>query len=157
MVMRRLPVHIWIRPENADPATISGYFLEIARRLDECPRRMRLIVESSVSVSLDFDPKDGNPVISVDGALRKFDIRHRWLAEHPVPLNFGARPVVLLIDPIDGNRFRVYSMRRTCLPRWIYALLSASATVAVLTFHPVAIAAALIAAAALILNKCLAK
>jgi hypothetical protein len=108
-------------------------------------------------VSLDIDPKDGNPVISVNGALHKFDIRHRLLAEPPVPVNFGARPVVLLIDPIDGNRFRVYSMRRTSLPRWIYALLSASATVAVLTFHPVAIAAALIAAAALILNKCLAK
>ena len=139
----RLPVHTWIREENADPQEVSGYFLELARRLDERPRKMRLVVESSVPASLDFDPKDGSPSVSVCGERCRFDIRRRWIPEHPVPLEFGARPTVLLVDPVDGNRFRVRAGRRIALPGWAYAVFAASATVAVVTLHPVAIAATL--------------
>ena len=140
----RLPVHIWIREENASPDEIAGYFTEIAQRLDGHPQKMRLSVESTVPVTLDFDPKDGDPVISVDGNARKFDMRRRWLPEHPVPLEFGHCPVVLLIDPIDGNRFRVFSSSRMHLPRCIYALLAVCATLAVVTLHPAAVAATLL-------------
>jgi hypothetical protein len=150
----RLPVHIWIREENADPQEVAGYFLELARRLDECPRKLRLVIESSVPASLDFDPKDGNPVVSVYGERYRFDIRHRWIPEHPVPLKFDERPLVLFIDPVDGNRFRVRSRRRFSLPGWIYFALAVSATVAVVTFNPVAIAATLIIAVAMIVFYC---
>ena len=135
----RLPVHIWIREENADPQEIAGYFVELARRLDERPRKMRLIVESTVPASLDFNPKDGNPVVSVCGEKCSFDIRRRWIPEHPVPLEFGKKPTSLLIDPVDGNRFRVRSGHRIVLPGWAYAIFTASATLTVLTLHPVAI------------------
>lgn len=135
----RLPVHIWIREENADPQEVAGYFVELARRLDERPRKMRLIVESTVPASLDFDPKDGNPVVSVCGEKCSFDIRRRWIPEHPVPLEFGKKPTSLLIDPVDGNRFRVRSGHRIVLPSWAYAIFAASATLTVLTLHPVAI------------------
>ena len=135
----RLPVHIWIREENANPQEIAGYFVELARRLDEHPRKMRLIVESTVPASLDFNPKDGNPVVSVCGEKSSFDIRRRWIPEHPVPLEFGKKPTSLLIDPVDGNRFRVGSGRRIVLPGWAYAIFAASATLTVLTLHPVAI------------------
>lgn len=135
----RLPVRIWIREENADPHEVAGYFLELARRLDERPRKMRLVVEATVPVSLDFDPKDGNPVVSVCGEKHRFDLRRRWIPEHPVPLEFGGRPVTLFVDPVDGNRFRVWSGRRVTLPGWVYAVLAASATLMVITLHPVAI------------------
>ena len=154
----RLPVHIWIREENADPAEIAGYFTAIAQRLDERPQKMRLVVESSVPVLLDFDPKDGNPLVKSAGGVRRFAIRRRWLPEHPVPLEFGRRPVVLLVDPLDGNRFRVRSGRRIVLPGWSYAAFAISASVAVITLHPVAIAVAALVSVAMaaiaIFGKC---
>lgn len=146
----RLPVHIWIREENASPDEIAGYFTEIAQRLDGHPQKMRLVVESTVPVSLDFDPADGRPVVFAGGAMRKFDMRRRWLPEHPVPLEFGPSPVVLLIDPIDGNRFRVCSGRMIHLPNWSYALLSAAATLAAVTLHPAAVVATLLVSGAMV-------
>ena len=140
--MRRLPVHIWISEENAVPGEMAGYFIELARRLDEHPQKMRLIVESTVPAILDFDPSDGNPIVSVGGKAQKFDVRRRWLPDHPVPLEFGPRTVVLLIDPVDGNRFRVRSGRRINMPRWVYALFAATATLAVVTLHLAAVSAA---------------
>ena len=146
----RLPVHIWIREENASPAEIAGYFIAIAQRLDEKPQKMRLCVESFVPVMLDFDPRDGNPAVTVGSETHKFDIRHRWLPEHPVPLEFGRKPVVLLIDPIDGNRFRVRNGRRIFLPEWMYVAFAVSATVSAVTFHPVAIAMTILVAASML-------
>ena len=136
----RLPVHIWIREVNASPAEIAGYFIEIAQRLDERPQKMRLVVESSVPAILDIDPMYGNPVVSVGDEAYRFDIRRRWLPEHPIPVVFGQQPVVLLIDPIEGNRFRVRSRCGIFLPVWSYAIFAVSATVSVITLHPVAIA-----------------
>ena len=183
----RLPVHIWIREENATPEELAGYFTELARRLDAHPQKMRLMIESSVPAVLDFDPLDGNPVVSVGGRSQKFCLRHRWLPEHPVPLPLGSVPnstegsvpnaagsvpnstegsvpnstegsvpnakkrffeflrrfsakkcVVLLIDPIDGNRFRVRSRRVLRVPRSLYALFAVVAVSAVVTLHPLA-------------------
>lgn len=136
----RLPVHIWIKEANACPREVAGYFIQLAEKMDERPRKMRLVIESSVPASLDFDPVDGNPVVDVCGETHHFDIRRRWLPEHPVPLSFGAKPMVLLIDPMDGNRFRVRSWRRTVFPEWLYAAFAFSATIAAVTLHPVAVA-----------------
>ena len=141
----RVPVHIWIREENATPEELAGYFTELARRLDAHPQKMRLMIESSVPAVLDFDPADGEPVVSVGGQTQKFSLRHRWLPEHPVPLPLGPVPasakkcVVLLIDPIDGNRFRVRSRRVFWVPRSLYALFAVVAVAAVITFHPFAL------------------
>ena len=179
----RLPVHIWIREENATPEELAGYFTEIARRLDAHPQKMRLMIESSVPAVLDFDPSDGDPVVSIRGRSQKFSLRHRWLPEHPVPLLLGSVPesagsvpnalpasagsvpisdsgsvpkdatffsrffgrifqqkcVVLLIDPIDGNRFRVRSRRVFRVPRSLYAFFAIVAVAAVVTLHPLAL------------------
>lgn len=176
----RLPVHIWIREENATPEELAGYFTEIARHLDAHPQKMRLMIESSVPAVLDFDPVDGEPVVSVGGLTQKFCLRHRWLPEHPVPLPLGPVPisagsvpvsvsgsvpmtpsgsvpnaakgfsrlfgriykkkcVVLLIDPIEGNRFRVRSRRVLRVPRSLYALFAVIAVAAVITLHPLAL------------------
>lgn len=144
----RLPVHMWIKESNATPGEVAECFTELARRLDERPQRMRLVVESTVPASLDIDPSDGRLVASVGGGSVKFDLRHRWLPEHPVPLEFGRRPVVLLIDPIDGNRFRVRARRRFPVPGWAFPILAVSASVAVVTLHPAAVSVAVLAAAA---------
>ena len=187
----RLPVHIWIREENATPEELAGYFTEIARRLDAHPQKMRLTIESSVPAVLDFDPSDGEPVVSVGDRTHKFSLRHRWLPEHPVPLLLGSVPisnsgsvpnavpasagsvpdfagsvpvapsgsvpkdedffsqifsrifpkkcVVLLIDPVEGNRFRVRSRRVLRVPRSLYALFALVAVAAVVTLHPLAL------------------
>ena len=214
----RLPVHIWIREENATPEELAGYFTEIARRLDAHPQKMRLMIESSVPAVLDFDPADGEPVVSVGGRTHKFSLRHRWLPEHPVPLLLGPhtvpdspskiegvagglgsmtgsvpnilpassgsvpvssgsvpnavpnavsgsvpvsvsgsvpkdakffsrifgrilqkKRVVLLIDPIEDNRFRVWSRRVLLVPRSLYALFALVAVAAVVTLHPLAL------------------
>lgn len=149
----RLPVHIWIREENADPREVADCFVQLARRLDERPQKMRLFVESAIPASLDFDPKDGNPVITVCGRKHRFDIRHRWLPEHPVPLEFGRKSVVLLVDPVDCNRFRVRSGRRIVLPGWSYALLAVCGTVAALTLHPIAVSVTFLVALAILFSS----
>ena len=147
----RLPVHIWIREENADPQEVAGYFVELARRLDERPRKMRLIVESTVPASLDFDPKDGNPVVYVCGERYSFDIRRRWIPEHPVPLEFGRQQVVLFVDPVEDNRFRVRSGRKIALPGWVYAVFAVSGTLTAVTLHPAAIVLTLVIAVSIFL------
>ena len=172
LLSMRLPVHIWIREENATPEELAGYFTELARRLDAHPQKMRLMIESSVPAVLDFDPVDGEPVVSVGGQTQKFCLRHRWLPEHPVPLPLGPVPtsagsvpisvsgsvpntmkrfsgffgrffpkkcVVLMIDPVDGNRFRVRSRRVLRVPRSLYAIFAVVAVAAVITLHPLAL------------------
>ena len=47
--------------------------------------------------------------------------------------------VVLLIDPIEGNRFRVRSRRVVRVPRSLYALFALVAVAAVITLHPLAL------------------
>ena len=149
--MMRLPVHIWIREANASPTEIAGYFIVLARRLDARPQKMRLIVESTVPVSLDFDPSDGHPSVTVGDETLKFELRHRWIPEHDVPLALGPVPktelgpvptqkmrrTVMLIDPVDDNRFRVRIRRLPAVPDWMYALAAVLGCVAAVTLHPI--------------------
>ena len=144
----RLPVHIWIREVNASPAEIAGYFMELARHLDEQPRKMRLKIDSTVPVVFDFDPSDGNPAVTVGGETVKFKLRHRWIPEHDVPLELGPVPAqqkrctTLLIDPVEENRFRVRAGRAYAVPEWMYALTAVVGMVAVITLHPVVLGVA---------------
>ena len=159
----RLPVHIWIREANATPAEIAGYFTELARRLDEKPQKMRLTVESTVPATLDFDPLDGNPAVTVDGETATFCLRHRWSPEHPVPLELGPdstrrmKRTTLLVDPVDSNRFRVRDRRLFSVPYWAYALAVAVGTVAAATTHPVAIGATVVLAVLIVVSHRLGK
>ena len=143
----RLPVHIWIREVNASPEEIAGYFAELARSLDAQPWKMRLVIESTVPATLDFDPADGNPSVTVGDETVKFSLRRRWIPEHPVPLELGPVPTrrvkrtTLLVDPVDGNRFRVRDHRMPPVPGWVYALAAAAGVTAAVTLHPAAIGA----------------
>lgn len=153
----RLPVHIWLTERNANPDELAGYLVEIAKRMDASPERMCLIVDSTVPASLDIDPSDGNLVARISGAERRFSLRHRWLPEHPVPIEFGPalgggrcrartvrrRRTVLLIDPTDGNRFRVRTCRVFGIPALTYLAFAASASIAAVTFSRIAAALAI--------------
>ncbi len=110
---------------------------------------MCLVVEADVPSGLDIDPSDGNLVVSAAGESAKLSLRRRWIPEHPVPMEFGqsaggVRRTVLLIDPVDGNRFRVRQCRAPSPPRWAYAALAAVATLAAVTLNAVAVATAAI-------------
>lgn len=159
----RLPVHIWIREENARPEEVAGYFMELARHLDAKPRRMRLVIESTVPLSLDFSPADGQPTVTVGGETAAFNVRRRWIPDHPVPLALGPAPsrrmkrTTLLIDPVDGNRFRVRDRRTIPVPGWTYALAAAAGVAAAITLHPVAIGATIALAALILSLQCLDK
>lgn len=101
-----LPVSIVVDPDDPRPKDIAGYFAAVARRLDELPERMRLSIEAPRGTELDMD-REGRLVFRVPGHRpAPLDIRRRWIAEHPVPLDLGGR-TVLIVVPVDANRFRV--------------------------------------------------
>ncbi len=101
-----LPVSIVVDPDDPRPKDIAGYFAAVARRLDERPERMRLTIEAPRGTMMDMD-REGRLVFRVPGRRpAPLDIRRRWIAEHPVPLDLGGRRV-LIITPVDANRFRV--------------------------------------------------
>lgn len=117
---------------------------------------MCLVVEANVPSGLDIDPTDGNLVVSAAGESAKLSLRRRWIPEHPVPMVFGqsagcVRRTVLLIDPVDGNRFRVRQCRAQSPPRWAYAVFAAVATLAAVTLNAVAVATAAITLFAMLL------
>ena len=103
---KKLPVSITIDPEDPRPKDIAEYFAAVARRLDEHPEPMRLVVEAPRGVVMDID-REGRLVFKVPGRRPvPLDIRRRWIADHPVPLDLGGR-TVLIVKPVDANRFRV--------------------------------------------------
>ena len=101
-----LPVRITIDPEDPRPKDIAGYFAAVARRLDERPEPMRIVVEAPRGVAMDID-REGRLVFIVPGRRpARLDIRRRWIADHAVPLGLAGR-TVLVVRPVDANRFRV--------------------------------------------------
>lgn len=144
--MRRQRALMRIREANSDPAEIAACFAEIARSLDAHPRRLALVIDSSVPAVLDIDGDGGDFTVSANGAQHRFSLRRRWIAEHPVPLAFGPgadggkRLVRLKIDPATGNRFRVSDgTAARPLPAGIYGAVALLAVAAVVTLHPLAI------------------
>ena len=110
-----LPVRITIDRDDPDPEDIASYLAAVARRLDERPEPMLITVDSPDGVSLDADA-DGRLVVKVAGCRpKRLDLRRRWIADHPFPLSFAARPFLLffrrrlrlVVRPVSGNRFRV--------------------------------------------------
>ena len=103
---KKLPVSIVVDPDDPRPKDIAEYFAAVARRLDEHPEPMRLVVEAPRGVAMDID-REGRLVFRVPGRRpAPLDVRRRWIADHSVPLDLGGR-TVLMVKPVDANRFRV--------------------------------------------------
>ena len=101
-----LPVRITIDPDDPRPKDIADYFSAVARRLDERPERMRVMIAAPDGVVLDMDVS-GRLVFRVKGHRpAMLDVRRRWIADHPVPLELGGT-TMLVVRPVDANRFRV--------------------------------------------------
>lgn len=156
-----LPVRIVVDPDDPTPAAIAGYLAEVARRLDERPERMRLVIEAANgenrAIALDFTP-EGEMAVSVEGhRTKKMDLRRRWIPEHPVPLVLWSRrqrrKVRLYVDPVDANRFRVMSAVSHPAPAGLYVACSLLATAGAILVSPECIAVAL----GLTLGLCLSR
>lgn len=125
-----LPVRVTVDPDDPRPEAIGEYLVEIARRLDERPERMRIVFDGrnarGRSIRLDQDG-DGALRVFVDGCRpRRVDLRRRWIADHPVPLDL--KRAVVYVEPVDANRFRVMCGVPFAVPAWVYALCSLAAT-----------------------------
>lgn len=140
-----LPVRVTIDPEDPQPADIARYLAEIAQRLDARPERMRVRFAGrntvNRAITLDLE-SDGALRLTVAGERpRRVDLRGRWIADHPVPLDL--RHALLYVEPVDANRFRVMSRVTVRVPVLVYVACSLAATVAVILFSPILLAAAL--------------
>ena len=154
---KRLPVRVTIDADDPRPRDVARYLAEIAARLDERPERMRIVFDAPPGVELDLED-DGRLVVRVPGhRAHRFDLRRRWIADHPVPLALSPRPplsltplrpltplkalmplrpLILFVDPVDGNRFRVTDRLPFRVPPAVYFALSLVAVVGVLLFSP---------------------
>lgn len=104
-----LPVRVVVDPEDPRPDDIARYLAEIACRLDERPERMRIVFDGrntkNRAIHLDVE-SDRALRVAVDGHRpARVDLRGRWIADHPIPLRL--RKIVLYVEPVDANRFRM--------------------------------------------------
>ena len=139
-----LPVRIKVDPDAPSADAIAGYFAAVARRLDERPERMGVVIDGRTAdrraISLDFTP-DGFMCVTVEGEEpKKFGLRNRWIPDHPVPLNLSS--CRLWIEPVDANRFRVMDALPFRVPPAIYAMCSLLAAIGVVCVLPECIAGA---------------
>jgi hypothetical protein len=140
-----LPVRITVDPDNPSADALADYFATVARRLDERPERMRLVIDGRTAarraLTLDFLP-DGAMSACVEGEEPKlFSLRRRWIPDHPVPLDL--RACHLWIEPVDANRFRVMDSVPFSVPGAVYALCALVATAGVVCFSPECLALAI--------------
>ena len=148
---KRLPVRVEVDADDPRPRDVARYLSEIAARLDERPEWMRIAFDAPPGVELDLED-DGRLVVRVPGRRDyRFDLRRRWIADHPVPLSLSPRPflsssplkalkplrpLTLFVDPVDGNRFRVTDCLPFRVPPAVYFALSLAAVAGVLLFSP---------------------
>ncbi|MBQ7234302.1 MAG: hypothetical protein IJS36_02725 [Kiritimatiellae bacterium] len=106
---------IRIDPGDPSPEFLRKCFAAVFASLDERPRRLLVDVhvknESGAAALMSF--VDGNPVFIVEErGISAADYRRRWIAEHPVPLEFRAsEPTWLVMEPVDANRVKVRRAR----------------------------------------------
>ena len=139
-----LPVRITVDPDNPSAAALADYFATVARRLDERPERMRLVIDGRTAarraLTLDFLP-DGAMSACVEGEPPvRFSLRRRWIPDHPVPLDL--RACRLWIEPVEANRFRVMDCVPFHVPPAVYALCALLATAGAVWLAPECLAAA---------------
>ena len=140
-----LAVNVYVDQEDPRPKDVCGYLAEIARRLDERPERKRIVFHGRCSdgrcPSLDLD-KDRRLRVSMQGRRTETaDLRARWIADHPVPIDL--RRAVLYVEPVDANRFRVMASPPFAIPRAVYVLCSLVAAAGLVFFAPEPVALAL--------------
>ena len=108
----------FVRVGKTTPSSeeFKGCFAEIFSALDACPEEMlvKLFPVGGSGGSIDLNPNDGNLIFSLSDDAPSFaDFRHRWLAEHPVPLKLSCtRPHNFLFRPTTGNRVKVRQISR---------------------------------------------
>lgn len=140
-----LAVHVYVDRDDPRPKDICGYLAEIARRLDERPERMRVTFDGrnreGRAIALDIE-KDRRLRVTVEGRrAESVDLRARWIADHPVPLDL--RRAVLYIDPVDANRFRAMTAPPFAVPGFVHLLCSLLAAAGLVLFAPEPVALAL--------------
>ena len=133
-----LPARITVDPDAPSAAALADYFATVARRLDERPERMRLVIDGRTTarraLTLDFLP-DGAMCTCVEGEKpKRFSLRRRWIPDHPVPLDL--RACRLWIEPVDANRFRVMDRVPFRVPAAVYALCALLATAGAVWLAP---------------------
>ena len=133
-----LPARITVDPDHPSADALAKYFATVARRLDERPERMRLVIDGRTAerrtLSLDFLP-DGAMCACVEGETPvRFSLRRRWIPDHPVPLDL--RACRLWIEPVEANRFRVMDRVPFRVPGGVYALCALLATAGVVWLAP---------------------
>ncbi len=139
-----LPVRVYVDREDPKPSDLARYLAEIAQRLDARPERMRIVFDGrnrdNKRILLDLKT-DRTLSVSVDGHRpQTVDLRARWIADHPVPLDL--RHAVLYVEPVDANRFRVLPALRFSFPISVFALCSLAATAGLVFLIPELVAAA---------------
>ena len=139
-----LPARITVDPVNPSADALAEYFATVARRLDERPERMRLVIDGRTAarraLTLDFLP-DGAMSACVEGEPPvRFSLRRRWIPDHPVPLDL--RACRLWIEPMEANRFRVMDRVPFRVPWAVYALCALLATAGVVWLAPECLAVA---------------
>ena len=140
-----LPVRITVDPDAPSAAALAEYFATVARRLDERPERMRLVIDGRTAarraLTLDFLP-DGEMCTCVEGEPPvRFSLRRRWIPDHSVPLDL--RACRLWIEPVETNRFRVMDRVPFRVPGGIYALCALLAAVSAIWLVPECLAVAI--------------
>ena len=140
-----LPARITVDPDNPSADALAEYFATVARRLDERPERMRLVIDGRTSarraLTLDFLP-DGAMNACVEGEpSKRFSLRRRWIPDHPVPLDL--RACRLWIDPVEANRFRVMDHVPFRVPAAVYAFCALLATASAVWLVPECFAVAI--------------
>ena len=139
-----LSARITVDPDHPSADALAEYFATVARRLDERPERMRLVIDGRTTarraLTLDFLP-DGAMCACVEGETPvRFSLRRRWIPDHPVPLDL--RACRLWIEPVEANRFRVMDRVPFRVPGGVYALCALLATAGAVWLAPECLAAA---------------
>ena len=140
-----LPARITVDPDAPSAAALAEYFATVARRLDEHPERMRLVIDGRTAarraLTLDFLP-DGEMCACVEGEPpKRFSLRRRWIPDHPVPLDL--RACRLWIEPVEANRFRVMDRVPFRVPGGVYAVCALLAVVSAIWLVPECLAVAI--------------
>ncbi len=86
---------------------LKAFFAAIFADLDANPRRLsvRLVLEDAPAPCR-LDLKNGEPHFFVGEESARANFRHRWIAEHPVPMNLLPGLKMTFI-PTTGNRVKV--------------------------------------------------
>ncbi len=86
---------------------LKAFFASIFADLDANPRRLKVkLVLEDAPAPCRLDLKNGEPLFYVGDECARAHFRHRWIAEHPVPLNLLSG-LKLTFSSTRGNRVKV--------------------------------------------------